>query len=226
MTFKLNSPSLLQHFAWIPLRLFGKLFCSFEIKGVNHIEKIKGNVILASNHSSELDPLMLVSALPYFSHILPLAFVSRSKVFYKQSPRGYLYGGKFFELMGAYPAYSGLYDYDKSLQHHLAAIDSGKSVCIFPVGKKHRLNEFENARGGVSYLALKTGLPIIPAKIEGLGGFRIKDYLRRRTKITISFGEAIYAIDIFDKSTKNKSLEKHKECEKAAVKLMERIERL
>ena len=70
MTFKLNSPSLLQHFAWVPLRIFGKLLCSLEIKGINHLEKIKGNIILASNHSSELDPLMLVSALPYFSHIL------------------------------------------------------------------------------------------------------------------------------------------------------------
>jgi len=226
MTFNLNSPSLLQHFAWIPLRIFGKLFCSFEIKGVNHLGKIKGNIILASNHNSELDPLMLVAALPYFSHILPLAFVSRSKDFYKQSPRGFLYGGKFFELMGAYPAYSGLNDYDKSLQHHLTAIRSGMSVCIFPVGKKHKLDDYENARGGVSHLALKTGLPIIPAKIDGLGGYRIKDYLRRRTKITISFGEAIYANDIFNKSTNSKSTESHKECEKAAVKLMGRIERL
>jgi len=226
MTFKLNSPSLLQHFAWIPLRIFGKLFCSFEIKGVNHLEKIKGNIILASNHNSELDPLMLVAALPYFSNILPLAFVSRSKDFYKQSPRGFLYGGKFFELMGAYPAYSGLNDYDKSLQHHLAAIRRGMSVCIFPVGKKHKLDDYENARGGVSYLALKTGLPIIPTKIEGLGGYKIKDYLRRRTKITISFGEALYANDIFNKSTNSKSTESHKECEKAAVNLMGKIERL
>lgn len=226
MTFNLNSPSLFQHFAWLPLRIFGKLFCSFEIKGVNHLEKIKGNIILASNHGSEVDPLMLVSALPYFSNILPLVFVSRSKDFYNQSPRGFLYGGRFFELMGAYPVYPGLKDYDRSLQHHLAAIHSGKSVCIFPVGKKHKLNEFENTRGGVSYLALKTGLPIIPTKISGLGGYRIKDYLRRRTKITISFGEPIYATDIFNKSTSSMSLESHKECEKAAVKLMERIERL
>jgi 1-acyl-sn-glycerol-3-phosphate acyltransferase len=226
MTFKINSPSLLQHFAWVPLRLFGKFFCSFEIKGVKHLEKIKGNVILASNHGSELDPLMLVSALPYFSHILPLAFVSRSKDYYKQNPRGFLYGGRFFELMGAYPAYSGLNDYEKSLQHHLAAIRSGMSVCIFPVGKKHKIDKNKHARGGVSYLALKTGLPIIPAKIEGLGGYKIKDYLRRKTKITISFGEAVYADDIFINSTDKKLLKSHIECEKASVKLMKKIERM
>jgi len=226
MTFKINSPSLLQHFAWVPLRLFGKFFCSFEIRGVNHLEKIKGNVILASNHGSELDPLMLVSALPYFSHILPLAFVSRSKDYYIQSPRGFLYGGKFFELMGAYPAYSGLNDYEKSLRHHLAAIRSGMSVCIFPVGKKHKLEEIKHARGGVSYLALKTGLPIIPAKIEGLGRYKIQDYLRRKSKITITFGEAIYAKDIFNTSGNKEHLISHKECEKAAVRLMNKIEKL
>lgn len=226
MIFKINSPSLLQHFAWIPLRIFGKLFCSFEIKGASHLEKVEGNIILASNHNSELDPLMLVAALPYFSHILPLAFVSRSKDFYKQSPRGFIYGGKFFNLMGAYPAYSGLNDYDKSLQHHLAAINSNMSVCVFPVGKKHRIDDYEKARGGVSYLALKTGLPIIPTKIDGLGGYRIRDYLLRRTKVTISFGEALYANDIFNKSTNSKSTESHVECEKAAIKLMGKIEQL
>lgn len=226
MTFQLNSPSLLQHFAWVPLKIFCKLFCSYEVKGVHHLEKIEGNIILASNHNSELDPLMLVAALPYFSHILPLAFVSRSKDFYKQSPRGFLYGGKFFELMGAYPAYSGLNDYDKSLQHHLAALHNGKSVCIFPVGKKHKLDDCKNARGGVSYLALKTGVPIIPAKIDGLGGYKIKDYLFRKTKITISFGEAVYTTDIFPKSINSSLPISHRACEKAAVKIMERVQRV
>ena len=226
MSFKLNSASLLQHFAWIPLRLFGKLFCSFEIKGTENVKAVKNNIILASNHGSELDPLMLVAALPYFSHILPLTFVSQSKDFYKDNPRSFFYGGKFFELMGAYPAYSGLNDYKKSLKHHLAAIDAGNSVCIFPVGKKHKLKEYNNARGGVSYLALKTGLPILPVKIEGLGGYGIKDYLRRKSNITVIFGEPVYFSDIFSESKDKKLLTSHKECQKAAVKLMAIIGRL
>lgn len=226
MTLKLNPPSLLQHFAWVPLRLFGKFFCSFEIKGTEYVKSVKGNVILASNHGSELDPLMLVSALPYFSHILPLAFVSRSKDFYKDNPRSFLYGGKFFELMGAYPAYSGLNDYEKALKNHLNAINDGKSVCIFPVGKKHRSKDLKSARGGVSYLALKTGLPIIPVKIEGLGGYSISDYLKGKSKIKITFGSPVQVTDIFSNSLNKELLSSHKECEKAAVKLMTIVEKL
>ena len=187
---------------------------------------MEGNVILASNHGSEIDPLMLVFALPFFSNILPLAFVSLTKGSYKDNPRGLIYGGKFFELMGAYPAYSGLNDYGKSLRNHLLAIREGKSVCIFPVGKRHEPNDIKNARGGVSFLALETGLPIVPAKIEGLGGYKLKDYLRRKRKIVITFGEPLYANDIFDNSIDKKLLKSHTECEKAAVNLMKKINQL
>lgn len=226
MTFRLNSPSFLQHFAWMPLRIFGKVFCSFEIKGLENVKRVEGNVIIASNHRSELDPLMIVAALPYFSNLLPLTFVSRSKEFYKNNPRSFLYGGTFFRLMGAYPAYAGNRDYEKSLTHHINRINSGNSVCIFPVGKKHSWQDLDKARGGVGYLALKTGLPIVPVKIEGIGGFSIKEYLTRKSKLTITFGKALYAQEItkLPKVAAENITPIH--CNKLAKELMKQIKNL
>src|SRR3989344_82892 len=116
-------PSFFQHLSWGPLRTAMRLFCSFEIKGIENVIGLKGGVIIASNHISELDPLLISACLPFFSKHLPLFYVSREKSFYKKSWRSFLlYGGTFFRMMGAYPAYTGLNDYRQALRHHIVLI--------------------------------------------------------------------------------------------------------
>ncbi len=216
-------PTILQHFAWIPLRLFMIIFCSVKIRGVKNIEAIESNVIIAINHSSELDPLLVVAALPYFSRHLPLIFVSREKSFYTKSSLAFIYGGTFFSMMGAYPAYVGLNDYQQALRHHLKALDEGKNICIFPVGKKHSLTDLANAKGGVSYLAQSSKLPIVPIFIDGLAKRTTRDYLTRKCKLTITVGQPVYAKGIFNKTSRTKVTSGRNIYEQAAVVLMEKI---
>lgn len=213
-------PTFLQHFAWLPLRLFMVTFCSLKLEGVENIEKISGNVIIASNHSSELDPLFLVAALPFFSRHLPLIFVSREKSFYRDSALGLIYGGDFFRMMGAYPAYTGLNDYDKALAHHIEAAKQGKTICIFPIGKLHSLNDSESAKGGVIHLTQKTELPIVPVLIEGLKGYKTTDFLRGKCKLRITFGKPLYWNDIIEKTGSKDPENLHKQ---AAIGLMNHI---
>lgn len=216
-------PSLFQHFAWTWLRPFLVVFCRLKIKGKSNLKGLPDNVILASNHTNEFDPLFIVASLSFFSPLLPIAYVSRSKDFYANLPRGFMYGGKFFELMGAYPVYPGLGDYDKSLQHHIDAINHGRSVGIFPVGRRHTMNEIGKARGGASYLAYTTGLPILPMRIDGVGrDMKWQDYLTFKRRMTITYGKPLYAKDIFGKADKPT----HSVCEKAAVRLMREIAKL
>ncbi len=224
---QLSWPSFFQHFAWIWMRLFMVIFCRVNIKGEQNLKEIKGNVIIASNHSNEFDPIFIVAALPFFSHILPLAYVSRSKDFYAHMPRGFLFGGKFFEMMGAYPVYPGLNNYERSLKHHIDAINVGRSVAIFPVGKRHTMAEISDARGGVSYLAHKTGLPVLPMRIDGVGGsLKLSDYLTFKCRMNVVFGKPIYAKDIFDKNIDPNVMESHQACEKAALAVMNTIKKL
>lgn len=208
------------------MRPFMVIFCRVKIKGRENLKGIKSNVIIASNHTNEFDPIFIVASLPFFSHILPLSYVSRSKDFYAQMPRGSIYGGKFFELMGAYPVYPGLKNYERSLQHHLDAIKHGRSIGIFPMGKRHDLADISQARGGVSYLAYKTGLPVIPMRIDGVSNLKLGDYLKFKCRMTVTFGEPLYIKDIFGKNTKAKTMESHSACEKAAVVIMKKITEL
>lgn len=223
---QLSMPSFFQHFAWTWMRPFMIIFCRAKIRGRKNLKGIKSNVIIASNHSNELDPIFIVASLSFFSSILPISYVSRSKDFYVQMPRGSLYGGKFFELMGAYPVYPGLKNYEKSLQNQLEAVKRGLSVGIFPIGRRHSMSEISQARGGVSYLAYKTGLPVIPVRIDGVNDLKLVDCLKLKSRMTVTFGKPLYAKDIFGKNVKPKTMESHKACEKAAIAIMKKIARL
>ena len=206
------------------------LCCHAEIKGLEHVRNMHGNVIFASNHATEIDPLMIVACLPFFSKKLPITYVTRERKAYKKtlkSWRKYIYGGRFFKIIGGYKASPGLNDYSKSLRNHLAVIAKGRPVCIFPVGRLHGINEINKARGGVSYLAKETGLPIIPICIKGVDqGIHPIDYICRKPQLRIIFGHPIYAEDIFDCPLEGIDKFDVKKFEKASIELMRKIVQL
>ena len=223
MTFRFTSASFLQHFAWLPLRIFGWLFLDLKIYGIENVKKVGNQVIFAGNHASEFDPLMIVACLPFFSPLLPLTFVSRTKDFYTMTPRGFMYGGLFFRLMGAYPAYKGTGDYADALRHHLMRIESGSSVCIYPVGRFHEPTESADARGGVSYLASTTGLPVIPVRITGVSHtYSTLSYLMRKRHMTIHFGSPLHIQAIKSKDRKKRDIYYRKK----AKEIMDQIAKL
>ncbi len=107
MVLRHNSPSFFQHLIWLPLRLFMFVCCSADIKGARNLHKVPGNVIFASNHVSELDPLLIVAGLPFFSDKLPIIYdVMETKAYRENwsSWRKFLYGGTFFRIIGGYEA--------------------------------------------------------------------------------------------------------------------------
>ncbi len=230
MTYRLSSASLIQHAIWVPTRIFMHVCCSAKIRGLENLRKIDSNAIVATSHVTEIDPLLIVSSFPFFSRGLPLIFVAKEKAHYKSKWKGIrrlLYGGVLFRMIGGYEAYGGLNNYEKSLRNHLNALEKGLSVCIFPVGRLHGIDAYKDARGGVAYLAAKTGLPIIPVHIEGVHRkTTLMDCLLRRPNLTVTFGEPTHAKDIFKEPIASISETSQRECEKAAVRLMKTIVKL
>ncbi len=181
-------------------------------------------MIIASNHTSELDPLLIVACLPFFSRHLPLFFTSREKNFYAENGwKRIIYGGIFFKMMGAYQAYVGLKNYKRALHHHLTFIDKGKSVCIFPSGKRNLRGEAPVAKGGVSFLAREKQLPIVPLLIQDLEQLTFRDLLSGKRKVIVTFGAPLYAKDIFQNTEDAVIDVDRNDYEKAASVLMEKI---
>lgn len=188
------SPRILQRAIWHVTRALLFLFCSFEVRGLENIQNDINRVIFAANHSSEMDAIIVPAALPFSSPLLPIFYVSRPRGFYKTSGwRQILYGGFFFKLWGAHAAVAGSHDYEKSLSAHLAIMERGGSVLIFPEGRKTRDGSIgHEAHGGVAFLACASGTPVVPVRIAGVFGFSLADFLLRRRRISVSFGAPVF----------------------------------
>lgn len=162
----------------------------FRIIGLHHLQNIDTkSVIFASNHTSELDPILLPAALPPFSRFSPIFFVSREKNFYDPTfLKRIFYGGTFFKLWGAYPAWGGMQNYERSLKTHASILKKGNSLMIFPEG---RIPEKENhrvePRGGVGWLAEFSHATVVPVKISGAFRITLKDFFSKKRKVSIEF---------------------------------------
>jgi len=196
------SPLILQTLIWIPTRIYFRLFYSYSIKGLENLKNIKQKdkrgVIFAVNHSSELDPIMIPASLPFLSKLMPMFYVSREQKFYSNSGwRQHIYGGRFFNFWGAYTAYTGLKNYELSLRHHIKILEDGRSLCIFPEGKKTRDGSIGEGKAGVSFLAHKTNSIIVPTKINGLFKPLAKKDKLGRTRLGVIFGEPLFSENLF-----------------------------
>lgn len=179
---------------WFPALVLVRFLLKMEVKGKEYLENIpNGRVIFAANHCSEIDPYAFQYALTFPSKFVPLYFVSLTKKYYsfdKFGFRSFLYGGLFFRLMGAYPVYKGLHNFEKAFQHHIKILEMNHSILMFPEGRKHDAVIGE-AKPGIIYLAKRTNSIIVPVKIEGTAKLDFLTILLRRRKITITFCKPI-----------------------------------
>lgn len=191
-------PFVLQNLIWPPTRLALKFFADFEVTGLENIEKLEGPVIFAGNHTSELDPILLPASLPFLSHLSPVYYVAKKREFYeKKGLVSFIYGGEFFRLWGAYPVREGLKNYGLALNMHIAILNLGKSLLIFPEGGIPANKKIGPAHGGIAFLSKESGAPIVPIAVRGVREMSVKDFFVRRKKITLIFGKPIYPAELF-----------------------------
>ena len=162
-------------------------------------------VIFASNHSSEIDPILIPASLPFLSRLMPMFYVSRENKFYDSSGWiRHIYGGTFFKLWGAHPVGIAVNDYEKSLQTHIKILSSGKSLHIFPQGARVAPNGAYLSNGkkvvekaGVAFLSSRASVPVVPVHIKGSFNTSFKNFLLRKNSIEITFNKPLYPKDIF-----------------------------
>lgn len=183
-------PLIFQWFIRLFVLFVFKVFTRLEVHGLDNLAFHKGPLIFASNHASEWDSLLIRSVLPMFSRFGPMFAVSREKSFYSErfGWRAPFYGGFLFKMVGAFPVTVGQRNYGIALKNHLEILRDGGNVVIFPEGGVSKTGELKAGKGGVIYLSVKSGAPIIPIGISGLYNLSSESLFKKRRKVVVNFG--------------------------------------
>ncbi len=151
-----------------------------RIEGLENIPA--GGALLAGNHVSYLDPALLWCASPR-----PVHFVAKAELW----QTGWL--GWALDHFWALPVERGTAD-RAMISNATILLAGGELVGMFPEGTRgHRASdELGEAHQGVSFIALRASVPVVPVGIAGTDralprGAR----LPRFPKVTIRFGEPL-----------------------------------
>ncbi len=159
-----------------------KKFLKINVKGIENIP-LHGGCILAANHKSHLDPLVLNTISPR-----PVLFLAKEELF---KPPLF---GSFVKNAGAIPVSRNGRDI-KSLKLALKALKDNQCIGIFPEGTRMPPGKFGKAQSGVGLLATRTGVPVIPVFISGTEKILPRDYKFPKLfkyDINISVGKPIF----------------------------------
>jgi 1-acyl-sn-glycerol-3-phosphate acyltransferase len=157
--------------------LLVKLLFRLEVSGRQYLPA-RGGFILASNHLSYLDPVVLGVASPR-----KLNFMAKRDLFTNR-----LFSA-FIGALGAIPLKRNHADLS-ALRGGLQLLKEGTALVLFPQGTRR---EPSKAYPGVGFLAVNAGVPIIPARIQGTETAMPKGRrFIRPAKVKICFGEPIF----------------------------------
>jgi len=217
--FKYYIPIVTQKIGHFLFFFIHRLFVKLEIKGRENLRNLKGPIILAPNHTGELDVTAIPQVLPFFSSIYPIYFVTYPAEKYKTFGwRGYIYGEFFFNILGGYSFYAGQKNYAAALEDQERELKNGKTVCIFAEGKVTRDGQMNPGRGGLGYLVYTTGATVVPIAIDTFFHMTWWEFLTRQRKVVITVCKPLYKEELV--TTNNPEVEDYRACSQKVLDII------
>ena len=165
------------------------------VEGLDNVPR-KGGLLIASNHLSFVDSVVLPIVAPR-----KVVFLAKEEYFEKPLSRAWFRG------IGMVPVNR---DDTKaamaSLEIALEVLGRGEAFGIYPEGTRSRDGRLYRGRTGVAELALTAGVPVVPVGLQGTEDIQpIGQRFPKRAKVTIKFGEPIDFTGRFDGVPKGKA---------------------
>jgi 1-acyl-sn-glycerol-3-phosphate acyltransferase len=146
--------NLVYHIIRLAVKLWLNIRFKIKIEGAENIPKT--GCLLAMNHRSNYDPLLVGVYTPRKMHIM-----AKEELFKKR-----FYAWVISE-MGAFPIKRGSADL-KSIKHSLKLIKNGEIFSIFIEGTRSKIDEMQDPKKGIGFLVAKSAAPVVPVYIYGL----------------------------------------------------------
>lgn len=159
--------------------LFGPLVSTYfhlQLQGTEHIPGT-GPIVLACNHLSNLDPVLLAAVCPR-----PINFLAKIELF-----RIPVVGG-FVRRYGAIPLRRSASD-PEAIRLAEQVLEQQQVLALFPEGTRSRAGQLKPFRFGAARLALKHNAPLVPAAISGTDrAMPAGGKIPRRETVRVAFG--------------------------------------
>ena len=142
--------------------------------------RMKGGMIVASNHRSFLDPFVIGALLPWRRR---MQFLAKVELFEKR------WIGWLLSRLGAFPIRRGQSD-ETAMETARLIVDRGGTVVVFPEGTRIRSGSLGRPKRGVGRLALETGAAVLPVAVHGSDEVR-RGWRIRPRKVKLRAGKPL-----------------------------------
>ncbi|MCC7369412.1 MAG: AMP-binding protein [Chloroflexi bacterium] len=151
--------AVLQDAVLLPLlRLLGR---PLTVEGREHLERLRGPALLIANHTSHLDSLSVLAALPE-ARRRRTAVAAAADYFFADRRTAFVAS----LALGAFP-FHRTGPVAASLAHCGDLADSGYSLLVFPEGTRSTTGEIAPFKPGIGLLARELGVPVVPVYLDG-----------------------------------------------------------
>jgi 1-acyl-sn-glycerol-3-phosphate acyltransferase len=138
------------------LKVSSWLWFPFTAIGQENIPA-EGGFIFASNHLSNLDPLLIGLSIDQ-----PTSYMAKDSLFKNRA------FGFFLRRVWTFPVKRGTADIG-ALKEALKRLKNGSPLVLFPQGTRRRAGERDCSKlhPGVGFIASRSGVPVVPVLITG-----------------------------------------------------------
>lgn len=154
------------------VRVFICLIYRVSVVGLENVPT-EGGAIIVANHLSYLDPPLIGMVLRR-----PIRFMAKKELF------RFRVLAWLIRNLGAFPVDRGSVD-RAAIREAIDTVSSGQLLGVFPEGGRSKDGRLQQGHAGAALVAIKTGVPVVPVGILGLGRNSAGHGLRRQLRVTI-----------------------------------------
>ncbi|MGI6226055.1 MAG: lysophospholipid acyltransferase family protein [Peptococcales bacterium] len=182
---------MLYNFLKCLLGFFMLFLVKIDVKNLDRLPK-NGPVIIACNHLSNWDPIILGVYLPRKLH-----FMAKEELF------KIFILGSIIKQLGTFPVKRGVADRN-AIREGLKILQENKVLVLFPEGTRSKTGELLPFQSGVALFAHKGNAPLVPIGLTGSNTILSKGL---RAQVTLNIGEPIYLDQLFEGKVSGVQLE-------------------